>query len=264
MADHVLANPSLVLRSSINAVAAAGGVGIGTVARLGAKLGYAGFPDLKIGLAVELLNPDYGAQQPVRAGDDTATVIRKVLLVGAQSLHDTLALLDPGEVDRAARAVVAARRVDVYAIGALTAAVGRTAQHRLLLLGVPCSLHTHHTDHALAAATMGAGDVALALSNSGEATSVVEALELARRTGATTIAVTSTPRSALAQTGQIRLLTAFREAWFQADAAASRIAMTGVVDALYATALLLKHGQRAEAVAPEANLRVIADAGLPG
>jgi DNA-binding MurR/RpiR family transcriptional regulator len=250
VADHVLANPSLVLRSSINSVAAASRVGIGTVARLGAKLGYAGFPDLKIGLAVELLNPNYGKLEPVHAGDNATTVIQKVLQVGAQSLHDTAGLLDPAELDRAARAILGARRVDVYAIGALSAAVGRIAQHRLLLLGVPCALHTQQTDHALAAALMKPGDVAVGLSNSGEAGSVVEALGVAGVGGAITLSVTSAPRSALARVAHLRLLTAFRESWFQADAAASRIAMIGVVDALYAFALLLKHEHRSEATPP--------------
>lgn len=242
VADYIAANPSLVLRSSINAVAAASSSGIGTVARLCGRLGYGGFPSMKIALAVELLNPGIGATEPVHNGDNPKAVIRKVLRFGAQSLHETACLLDPGQLGLAAEALTRARRVDVYASGALTGAVGLIAQHRLLMLGAPCALYTSQTEHALAAQLLGAGDVALGLSHSGEAETVADALSVAGGAGAITIGVSSAPTSALARTAQITLLTAFRESAFQGDAATSRLGMLGVIDVLYACVLLNKHG----------------------
>jgi DNA-binding MurR/RpiR family transcriptional regulator len=243
VADFVLADPDLALHSSITQVARASGVGLSTVSRLSTKLGYAGFPDMKIALAVELLNPDHGTPEPVDAADDTATVARKVLRYGAQNLLDTAALLDPLELERAGRAITRARRVELYAVGIVTGAIARSAEARIRLLQVPCTAVIDQYEHEPRAALLGPGDVAIGVSYSGDTPEVVRAVGVARDMGATTVCLTKGLPSPLAEVAAIRLLVASHEAGRWGNQAASRIAMLGVVEALYAVAVLLKHRQ---------------------
>jgi len=113
IADFVLANPDLVLLSSVTELARESGVGASTVTRLAVKLGYQGYPELRTALAVELLNRDETGPEPLGDGDDAAAAVRKVVAVGIQNLHDTAGLLDPAAVTTAAEAIVRARRVEL-------------------------------------------------------------------------------------------------------------------------------------------------------
>lgn len=63
----------------------------------------------------------------------------------------------------------------------------------------------------LAANVMGSEDVALGLSISGENSSTIESIDLAKRNGAKVIAITNHEESSLARLGDIVLLTAGKE-----------------------------------------------------
>lgn len=242
IADFISANPSPVLRLTITEVAEASGVGVSTVTRLATKLGYAGFPEMKTALAVELLNPEYDVPEPIGADDSAHQVVQKITRFGIQHLNNTAALLDPDALTQAATAIVHARRVELYALGALTGAIAQIAHDRLLVLGIPCALLLHYRQSVVSATALGNGDVALALSHSGETDQIVTAANAAAEGGATTICITNTPLSTLARVAQIRLLAAPHETWLWGHhRATSYIAMLSVVDALYALVSLLKY-----------------------
>lgn len=230
---------------SITEAARAAGVGAATITRLCAKLGYASYTEMKTALAVELLNPDYAAPDPIGDDDDTAAVIRKVLDIGAQSLKETTAVLDPAAMARAADAILRCRRVECYANGNITGPVAEIAQHRFLVIGVPCAAYTRG-EQATAATLLRPGDVALGLSNSGTAPPVAAALAAAREAGATTIGVTYASDSPVARAAEIVLLTATRDSHLTGDSVASRLPMLAVLDILYACVALHKNRPRPE------------------
>lgn len=245
VADYMLTNPERVLLSSVAEVARGSAAGVGTVARLATKLGYGGFPDLKTALAFELLNPTMSAPELIHEDDESSAVFQKVFRFGAHNLQDTAALLDLREFERAVQAIVRARRVELYAMGAIAGAMAAVAYHRFLVLGVHCAVVTHPRQQVLAAGLLSVGDVAIAFSNSGESEEVVNALGAARAAGATTICITNAPQSTLTRIADICLLTAARETGPSLHAAVSHVAMLGAVDALYAAAVLHKYRDRA-------------------
>lgn len=246
VADYLLGNPGRVLHLPITDLARACEVGVGTISRLCAKLGYSGYPEMKIALAVELLSPDQNIGGSIHEHDDVATVIRKVIEIGIQSLKDTVALLDPAELDRATTAITRARRAEFYATGGISGPIARIAQHRFLILGIPSTAVTEQEQQVASASLLGPEDVALGLSNSGESLPVARALDQARQSGATTICITNAPESPVARAAAIRLLTANRETWIWSDSVASRIPMLGAIDALYANVALRKYRVRAD------------------
>lgn len=241
VARVLLEDPHLVLHSSIAELARQAGAGVSTVSRLSAKLGYSAFPDLKVSLAVELLTPDRGFQEPVRPGDGTAMVIRKVLDSGAQMLFDTADLLDPEALEAAATRLAAARRVELYAIGILTGSVARQAEGRLRLLQIPCTAVIDRYEHEPCAALLTSGDVAIGLSYSGDSEEVVRAITTAADGGATTICVTTSAHSPLANASEISLLVAAQGSGRWGDLVTSRMAMLGAIESLYTVALFLRH-----------------------
>lgn len=244
VAQRVLEAPDQVLASSITELAREGSVAVSTVTRLCAKLGYSGFPEMKIALAVEIFNPEYEAPQPMREEDGAAELARKVLRLGAQGLLDTAELLDPAELARAAGAVAGAGRVEIYGSGHMTGSVARMAYSRLLVAGVPCALLLDPDLHEASAALLGEGDVVIGFSKSGSRKALVDVLGTANTSGAATIAVTGAPGSALAGEADVALTAASRETWVWGHAAMSVLPMSGVVEALYVCVLQLKHRQR--------------------
>ena len=74
------------------------------------------------------------------------------------------------------------------------------AKLRLFRLGIPVAAYSDGHQQRMSAATLGPGDAAFAISNSGRSKPVIEAIEIARSFGATTIALTrpGTPLAAAA------------------------------------------------------------------
>jgi len=243
VADYLLANSGDAMTRSIVEVARTSTVSPSTVTRLSVRLGYTGYVDMRTALAVEILNPDYQTLTPLTGGDTTEAIIRKVMDFGAQSLYDTASVLDPRAVERAVEAIAGCRRVDCFAQGSITGPIAEMVEYRLLALGFLCAAYNRERQ-VMSASLLRHGDVALGLSNSGAAGEVSAALAAARAGGATTICITYDPRSPVAQTADICLLTTSRETLVTSDSVASRLPMLAVLNTLYACLVL--HTSRAD------------------
>jgi DNA-binding MurR/RpiR family transcriptional regulator len=83
------------------------------------------------------------------------------------------------------------------------------------------------------AAVLCSGDVAIGISHSGTTIDTVDALTEAGHKGAVTVALTSYPRSPIAEVVDFVLTTAARETTFRSGATASRLAQLTVVDCVF-------------------------------
>lgn len=252
LADYILDNPDAVLRASVVEAARVSGVGAGTVTRLCVKIGYSGFAEMKVALAAQLLNPDYEVREALHEDDDPATIIRKVLHAGMQNLVDTVTLLDPDALTRAAHAMISARRIDVYATGVLSSPIAQTAHARLMLLDLPCTIVLEPWQQPIAANHLRAGDVAFAITHAGVRETTADALAIAANAGATAICLTSSPQSLLAQTAHIRLFAATQDLGKWGNPATSRIALYGAVEVLFSYLSLMRHRQQSRGLSPPA------------
>jgi RpiR family carbohydrate utilization transcriptional regulator len=154
-----------------------------------------------------------------------------------RSLEETLRTLDPDEYQRAVRALLAAERVDVYAVSG-SASIGVDAAAKLLRIGIRCQVFSDSHLQLMAASSLGPRSVAVGISHSGRTKDTVLALEAARRSRATTIAIANHGATHLLKHADIRLLTASFEAALPRDSLVSRISQMAVMDALYLGVLL--------------------------
>jgi DNA-binding MurR/RpiR family transcriptional regulator len=83
------------------------------------------------------------------------------------------------------------------------------------------------------AALLRPGDVALGVSHTGQTRETIEMLAEAGSSGATTVALTSFPRSPLAEVADIVLLHAMQATTFRPDALSGRHPQLVVLDLLY-------------------------------
>lgn len=231
VASFLLSEPKEFVSLSISALAARCRVSETVIIRLYRKLGYDGFHQFKIDIAQSLTEASVDALGDLKTGDDVETIKKKVFAITRQALEDSVGMVDSDQLAAARDALLSARRVVVAAFGG-SSSVGLDFVHKLLKLGIIASLQQDTHMQAMSAAVMGAGDVLMAISHSGNSRDIVEALEIARQQGATTILLTGFPRSPATNAADINLYSVCRETKFQTDAMTSRIVQLAVLDTL--------------------------------
>jgi DNA-binding MurR/RpiR family transcriptional regulator len=225
-------HPGDVVRLGIEALAQRAGVSTATVLRFCQTLGFEGFKDFKIALAVESGRSPAVLAEEIHPDDTPAQIARKVFQADMQAIAETLELLDERALNRAVEALASARRIEVYGIGS-SAPIAVDAYYRLLRIGLPVGVVTDSHMQAVSAALLRKGDAALIISHTGRTRETLSAAQNARSAGATVIALTSFQRSPITSIAHIVLVTASAETAFRVEAMASRIAHLSVVDALY-------------------------------
>ncbi len=209
-----------------------------TVIRFCRAIGFSGYPELRLRLAAEAgraLDDGAAGEEPgsdISQTDDLATVVKTIAFADARAVEDTAAQLDLDVLQQVIDAVAAARRVDIYGVGA-SAFVARDFQMKLHRVGLVAyawsDLHLALTSAAL----LDGRDVAIGISHTGTTIDTIETFAEAGRRGATTVALTNFPKSPITRIADLTLTTAARETTFRSGAMASRLAQLTVVDCIF-------------------------------
>lgn len=191
VAELVLLRPVEVVSAPISQIATWSRVSQPTVIRFCRRLKCAGLSAFKLRLAGDL-----GAGIPfvharLAPGDDLSSVIRKVFDHAITGLTRGRDALPPAAVAQAVAALHRASRIECYGLGN-SGVTAQDAQLKLFRLGTPTLVCTDSQMQRVAAALLPSDAVALVISNSGRTTAILEVAALARRSGATIIALTRT------------------------------------------------------------------------
>jgi DNA-binding MurR/RpiR family transcriptional regulator len=236
VAEAVLRDPAGSAELPIGRLAQQCATSAATVMRFCRSAGFRGYPELRLALARETGREDAGdgvALSPdIDPGDSLAEVVAKIAFTDAAAVQDTAATLDLDALAAAVDAVAAARRVDVYGLGA-SGFVGQDLQQKLHRIGLLAFAWPDPHAALTSAALLDTDSVAIAISHTGTTTDTVDALRIARESGARTIAVTNFVPSPLTGCADLVLATAARETTFRSGAMASRIAQLAVIDCLF-------------------------------
>ncbi|SNT62941.1 DNA-binding transcriptional regulator, MurR/RpiR family, contains HTH and SIS domains [Asanoa hainanensis] len=237
VAEQVLADPAAAARATIVELAERSGTSPATITRFCRALGFDGYADLRLGIAAETGRArsagwTFDIGREIQPTDPLDRVLGQIMAADTRAMHDTAALLDLAEVERAADAIAAATRVDIFGASG-SALVGEEMQFSLHRIGVAAWAWTDVHNGLASAALLRPGDVALGVSHSGATRETIEMLAEAGSRGATTIALTSFPRSPLAELADIVLLTAAQATTFRPDALSARHPQLVVLDLLY-------------------------------
>ncbi|MHA6627397.1 MurR/RpiR family transcriptional regulator [Pseudonocardia sichuanensis] len=236
VAEAVLRDPAGSAELPIGRLAQQCATSAATVMRFCRSAGFRGYPELRLALARETGREDAGdgvALSPdIDPGDSLAEVVAKIAFTDAAAVQDTAATLDLDALAAAVDAVAAARRVDVYGLGA-SGFVGQDLQQKLHRIGLLAFAWPDPHAALTSAALLDTDSVAIAISHTGTTTDTVDALRVARESGARTVAVTNFVPSPLTGCADLVLATAARETTFRSGAMASRIAQLAVIDCLF-------------------------------
>lgn len=235
VAERVLSDPRGVAALTISALARACETSETTVIRFCRAVGFAGYPALRLALAAETGRSGGDARElsaDIVADDDLDAVVAKIAYADARAVEETADQLDLEALHAVIDALEGAPRIDVYGVGA-SGFVALDLQQKLHRIARVAFAWPDPHMALTSAALLTPGDVAVAISHSGATRDTLDALAVARRSGATTIAITNFPRSPLATGSDHVLTTAARETTFRSGATASRLAQLTVIDCVF-------------------------------
>lgn len=230
IADVLLNNDKSVPSMFIGDFAQLCDCSVATVTRFSKKLGFNGFPQLKIALAREKDFSPVG--ENITAADTAVEVFAKICNDIYGSLERTKKSINADELQKCCEAVISADKIFIFGLGN-SASVAQDAAHKLFRLGKDSTAYTDNHMQAIAATHTGKGSLVIGVSHSGKSKDIVDALKLSRENGATTVAITSLGNHPLKKVSDIVLNTVSEETNYRILGLSSRIAQLAIIDAMY-------------------------------
>lgn len=255
----VLADPTRVSALSAAELGRRTGTSQATVTRFCHALGLDSYQRLLLELAREQGQESVTGEEPTPLGpeigpdDPLDRVVAAVARADLDALRSTAEQLDLGALERAARALAQARRIDVYGVGA-SGVLALETQARLF--GIGCEARAWTEVHAAktSAALLTPADAVVGLSHSGATREVLGPLRLAAERGAATVAVTGDPRSPVARAAGVHLTSTAAETGFRHGGFGARHSVLLILDCLYARVAQLTYSRATAALALTAHI----------
>lgn len=237
VADYILDNLEEIPHLSIKNLAQLSKTSDASVLRFCKTMGYSGYRSFIVSISASLGSMDEEERDhpytDIQPGDDLQVIVANVARNNIKSIEDTLSVIDRQEVERAVQALRSSNRLVFFGMGA-SGLVCRDAEQKFSRINKLCHAYTDGHSQLTAATLLGKGDVAIFISNSGDTIEILDALEIAKKNGATTLAITKYNKSALADRSDILLSISTPEISIRSGAMGSRIAMLTVIDILFA------------------------------
>ncbi|WPB59352.1 MurR/RpiR family transcriptional regulator [Xylophilus sp. GOD-11R] len=214
-----------------------------TVVRFCRSIGYDGLADFKLKLAGSVSEGVPFVHRSVDTDDKTGDVMVKVIDNTVAAFLRYRNEASTAMLERAAASLAATyqtgRRIEFYGAGN-SGIVAQDAQHKFFRLGITSIAYSDGHMQVMGATLLGPGDCVVIISNSGRTRDLMDAADIARRNGATTIVITASG-SPLAAAGHIHLAADHPEGYDRYSPMVSRLLHLMVIDIL-ATCVALRIG----------------------
>jgi RpiR family carbohydrate utilization transcriptional regulator len=168
-----------------------------TVVRFCRSVGYDGLADFKLKLAGSVSEGVPFVHRSVDEDDKAGDIVVKVIDNAVAAMLRYRNAAAGSAIERAIAALADAgrhsqqgRRIEFYGVGN-SGIVAQDAQHKFFRLGVTAAAISDGHVQVMSATMLRTGDCAVIISNSGRSRDLLDVAEIARRKGATVIAITA-------------------------------------------------------------------------
>lgn len=235
VADYVVIHQNDTQFLSISQLAEACGVAEATVSRFVKRLHFQGYNAFKLAIAQSTAghsgaSPLSGEVEP---GDSLPDLCRKLFTAGMDAMEQTMALIKPEEILRAADLLEGADKVLCMGQGGSMIMAQECAHLFSTAFGNYFPVSDSHIQ-AIAITQAGPRDVILYFSYSGATRDLMEAAGLARKRGIKLILFTRFPNSPGAALAHVTLRFGSHEGPLQLGSVAARVAQLYLIDVLFA------------------------------
>ena len=232
--NYIIQHTAEVVDMTVGELAQACGVSDASVSRFCKKINMKGFHHLKITLAKEISEKGIEEEEVSNhiSVNDIEQSLKNILANKVTEITQTVSMMDAKQLSEILNKLNMARTVQFFAVGN-TIPVAIDGAFKLNQIGIPAVSRTIWETQIGYTYNMTAEDVVIAISNSGESTAVLRALEAAKSAGATTLSITNSEKSSAAQLSDYHITTATREKLFLDRYCFSRVSATTVIEILY-------------------------------
>lgn len=231
---YIIQHTAEVVDMTVGELAQACGVSDASVSRFCKKINMKGFHHLKITLAKEISEKGIEEEEVSNhiSVNDIEQSLKNILANKVTEITQTVSMMDAKQLSEILNKLNMARTVQFFAVGN-TIPVAIDGAFKLNQIGITAVSGTIWETQIGYTYNMTAEDVVIAISNSGESTAVLRALEAAKSAGATTLSITNSEKSSAAQLSDYHITTATREKLFLDGYCFSRVSATTVIEILY-------------------------------
>jgi DNA-binding MurR/RpiR family transcriptional regulator len=235
VATFVINKPDKVIYMTISEIAESVGVGDTTVLRFCKKLGFKNYQEFKLSLVQDLANKEsknHIGDFKINETDSIEELAKKVINYDISILNQTLELLNPQEIVKAKNAIIKARKIEFFGVGA-SIITGHDLALKLMRIGLNVVCHTDLHTQMMSASLLGPKDLAIGISFSGSSKDTYKCLEIAKKAGVKVLCVTHHAKSPITKISDITLLHGAKEDPLQGGNLSSKIAQISIFDILY-------------------------------
>ena len=240
----VLVDPRAFANLPVTELADRAHVSKPTVVRFCRSMGYDGLSDFKLKLAGSVSEGVPFIHRSVDADDKTSDVAVKVIDNTVAAFLKYRNDASSFALEHAAQALAethkSGRRIEFYGVGN-SGIVAQDAQHKFFRLGLNTIAYSDGHMQVMSASMLQPGDCAVIISNSGRTRDLMDACDIAKKRGATTIVITASG-SPLASSGHIHLTADHPEGYDKYSPMVSRLLHLLIIDIL-ATTVALRIGE---------------------
>ncbi|MDP3617540.1 MAG: SIS domain-containing protein [Rhodoferax sp.] len=239
----VLSDPRSFAKLPVSELANRAHVSKPTVVRFCRSVGYDGLSDFKLKLAGNISEGVPFIHRSVDVDDKSSDIMVKVIDNTVAAFLKYRNDASVAAIEKAAITMVQAyrdgKRIEFFGVGN-SGIVAQDAQHKFFRLGVRAVAYSDGHMQVMSASLFGPGDCVVIISNSGCTRDLMDACDIARKRGATTIVIT-TSGSPLAAAGHIHLAADHPEGYDRYSPMVSRLMHLLIIDIL-ATCVALRIG----------------------
>ncbi|WP_375321919.1 MurR/RpiR family transcriptional regulator [Aliivibrio logei] len=236
IADYVMSNATQVSKHSIAELSQIVNAGDATIIRFCRTLGFKGYQDFKMELAIEVSNLQGREKEifdtDVTAEDNAEVIGHKLQSTIESVLSETMNLLNFQSLESVSEALKDAKAIYFFGVGS-SGLTAESAKHKFMRIGLNVDAFTNNHFMYIKSSLMQPGDFAVGLSHSGNSVETTKALRLAKENGATTIAITHNPRSDITKYSDYVLVNGNRQGQLQGDSIGTKISQLFVLDLIY-------------------------------
>jgi RpiR family carbohydrate utilization transcriptional regulator len=243
VAKLVLSDPRSFAKQPISELADRAHVSKPTVVRFCRSVGYDGLSDFKLKLAGSVSEGVPFIHRSVDVDDKTNDIMVKVIDNTVAAFLKYRNDASTPAIEKAVTTLVEAftkgKRIEFFGVGN-SGVVAQDAQHKFFRLGMHTIAYSDGHMQVMSASLLGPGDCVVVISNSGRTRDLMDACDIARKNGATTIVITASG-SPLASAGHIHLAADHPEGYDRYSPMVSRLLHLMIIDIL-ATCVALRIG----------------------
>lgn len=208
-----------------------------SVVRFAKKLGYSGFPELKVDFGKEIGRREAKDKisftyEDISENGEIFENIKNVININTRIIEDTYSSIDVKVIEKTVKAIKKARKVMIVGAG-YSGIIAKDLEYKLLELGINVIFQNDFHTLLTIIPTLNEEDILFVISQSGRTTDIYCLVKEAKKRKIKIIAVTQTSDNPIKELADIQITTVVEKNNFRSTSLYSRISQLTIIDIIY-------------------------------